>query len=192
MENTKYYFAVTYTLKVGEEQEVMEETTAEQPLCFYSGLGMMLDKFEKELMSIEPLGKFDFTIPCAEAYGEYDDNGVIDLPKNIFEVDGKIDERILFEGNMVPLMDSEGQRINASVVAVGKDTVTVDLNHPLAGEDLHFIGQVIVKREASEEEIKEMFSSKCGGCGGGNCGSCGGNCDDEGDCNCEGGCGCSK
>ena len=105
------------------------------------------------------------------------------MPKNIFEVNGKIDEEILFEGNIVPLQDSEGNRINASVVTVGKDTVTVDLNHPLAGENLHFVGKVLVKREATIEEIQKAMQPSCGGCGG----SCGGGCSCDSDCSC-GGC----
>ena len=82
-----YYFAVTYDLKVGEEQELMEQATIERPLCFYSGMGMMLDKFEAQLLPLDVCDTFDFTIPCADAYGEYDDEGVIDLPKSTFEVD---------------------------------------------------------------------------------------------------------
>lgn len=171
-----YYFAVTYDLKVGEEQELMESATVERPLCFYSGLGMMLDRFEKELLPLNVCDKFDFTIPCAEAYGEYDDENVIDLPKSTFEIDGKVDDRVLFEGNVVPLSDSEGNQINASIVKVGKDTVTVDLNHPLAGENLHFIGSVIVKREATPDEIANFMTQQSCGCGG-----CHGDC--HGDCN---------
>lgn len=194
MENKNYYFAVTYDLKVGEEQEVMEQATLERPLCFYSGLGMMLDKFEQQLLPLNVCDKFDFTIPCADAYGEYDDEGVIDLPKSTFEVEGKVDEQILFEGNVVPLLDTDGNHINASIVKVGKDTVTVDLNHPLAGEDLHFVGSVIVKREATADEIANLFAKhSCGGCHGGCGGDCSGDCDcddKDGGCGCGGNCGC--
>jgi FKBP-type peptidyl-prolyl cis-trans isomerase SlyD len=144
---------------------------------------MVLEDFEKAIMACEVDGTFDFTIPADRAYGEYDDESVIDLPKNIFEIDGKIDDKILFEGNIVPLQDNEGNRINASVVSVGTDTVTVDLNHPLAGENLHFVGKVLVKREASMEEIQQAMQPSCGGCGG----NCGGGCSCDSDCSC-GGC----
>jgi FKBP-type peptidyl-prolyl cis-trans isomerase SlyD len=122
----------------------MESTTPQNPFTFYSGMGMVLEDFENAIMACQVDDTFDFTIPANRAYGEYDDDSVIDLPKSIFEIDGKIDEEILFEGNIVPLQDSEGNRINASVVSVGTDTVTVDLNHPLAGENLHFVGKVLV------------------------------------------------
>ncbi|HOH96075.1 MAG: FKBP-type peptidyl-prolyl cis-trans isomerase [Paludibacteraceae bacterium] len=178
MDKKNYYLALTYDLFVGEEQELMEQATIEKPLCFYSGLGMMLDKFEEATVGLEMNNTFDFVISKADAYGEYDNESVIDLPKNIFEVDGKIDNKVLFEGNVVPLQDQEGNRINASIVAVGEDTVTVDLNHPLAGEDLHFVGKVLVKREADEDEIRNLMSQH-------SCGSCHGDCEGE---DCESGC----
>jgi len=182
--------AATYDLYVGDDkEELMEQATIDKPLCFYSGMGMMLERFESELLALEACDKFDFVIPAEEAYGLYDDEQLIDLPKSIFEVDGKIDERVLFEGNIVPLQDNEGNRINASVVKVEKDTVKVDLNHPLAGENLHFKGTLVVKREADADEIANLFASQ--GCGG-HCGDCAGGCG-EGSCGgCGGGCDCAK
>lgn len=184
MNEKKSFVALTYDLYVGEEneKELMEQATEEQPLTFYTGLGMMLDKFEAEIAPLKVGDSFDFVIPVDDAYGEYEDEKIIELPKNIFEVDGAIDEEMIAEGNMVPLVDSEGNRINASIVSVGEDIVTVDINHPLAGEDLHFVGKVIEMREATEEELKAVFSSGCG-CGSGGC--------DSGDCG-SGGCGCSS
>ena len=184
MNEKKSFVALTYDLYVGEEneKELMEQATEEQPLTFYTGLGMMLDKFEAEIAPLKVGDSFDFVIPVDDAYGEYEDAKIIELPKSIFEVDGAIDEEMIAEGNMVPLVDSEGNRINASIVSVGEDIVTVDINHPLAGEDLHFIGKVIEMREATEEELKAVFSTGCG-CGSGGC--------DSGDCG-SGGCGCSS
>ena len=173
----------------------MEQATEDQPLTFYSGLGMMLDRFESEIVPLKVGDSFDFVIPVHEAYGEYEDEKVIDLPKHIFEVNGKIDEEMIAEGNIVPLVDAEGNRINASVVSVGEDIITVDINHPLAGEDLHFIGKVLEMREATDEELSSLFSSGCG-CGS-SCGSgCGSGCDSgecESDdmCGCGSGCGCN-
>ena len=113
MEQKNYYVALTYDLKVGQEDELMESTTPENPFTFYTGLGMVLEDFEKAIMACEVNGEFDFTIPAERAYGEYDDESVIDLPKNIFEVNGKIDEEILFEGNIV-FSSSPGSRSKTS------------------------------------------------------------------------------
>lgn len=165
------------------EKELMERATREQPLNFIYGVGMMLPKFEQNLNGLEPGDSFDFTINNEEAYGPYDDEAVIELERSVFEVDGKLDEEMVFEGNVVPLMDSDGNRLQAQVVSVTGTHVTVDLNHPLAGENLHFKGKVLEVREASEEELNALFGGGCG-CGSG----CG--CDDGGDAGCGSGCGC--
>ncbi|HLP05262.1 MAG TPA: FKBP-type peptidyl-prolyl cis-trans isomerase [Paludibacter sp.] len=171
------------------ELELMEKATAQQPLNFIYGVGMMLPKFEENLFGLEKGSTFDFTISSEDAYGEYDEGSVIDLDRSIFEIDGKFDEEVIFEGNVVPLMDSDGNRINAQIAKISDTHVTVDLNHPLAGENLHFKGSVLEVREATEKELNALNGGGCG-CGSG-CGcddtSCG--CDDTKASSC--GCGCN-
>lgn len=173
------------------ELELMERATSEQPLNFIYGIGMMLPKFEQNLNGLETGDSFDFTISNEEAYGPYDDEAVIELERAVFEIDGKLDEEMVFEGNVVPLMDSEGNRLQAQVVSVNDTHITVDLNHPLAGENLHFKGKVIEVREATEEELNALLGGG-GGCGcGGNCGDgCGDDCGCNDDHNHSHGCGC--
>ena len=186
---------VSYELYVTEdgERDLVEKATKEQPFQFISGLGTTLDAFENQLKGLVVGDKFEFTISSDEAYGEYDDEHVIDLPKNIFEVDGRFDAERIFAGNVVPLMDADGNRMNATVVEVSNDNVKVDMNHPLAGEDLTFIGEVIESRTATNEEIQGMINvmSGEGGCG---CDSCGDGCEcgegEENNGGCGSGCGC--
>jgi FKBP-type peptidyl-prolyl cis-trans isomerase SlyD len=179
--------SVTYDLYVGdedEEPELMEQATAQRPLTFCFGIGMMLAEFEKNLLGLKVSDTFDFKIDSKDAYGEYNDENVVDLPRNIFEVDGKLDEKMVFVGNVVPLMDSEGNHLNAQIVEVGSETVKVDFNHPLAGETLHFKGEVREVREATEQELASFSGGGCS-CG---CDSCGSDCDCESEK--EEGCGC--
>jgi FKBP-type peptidyl-prolyl cis-trans isomerase SlyD len=182
------------------ELELMEKATEQQPLSFIYGVGMMLPKFEENLFGMQVGDKFDFVINTEEAYGEYDDDSVLDLDRTIFEIDGKLDEEMIFEGNVVPLMDSEGNRINAQVVTVTDTHVTVDLNHPLAGENLHFKGSVLEVREATEKELASLMGGGCnGGCSGCGDSGCGDGGCDEGSCDCDDkedkgsscGCGCN-
>lgn len=170
------------------ELELMEKATAQEPLKFIYGVGMMLPKFEENLFGLQVGDAFDFSIKNEDAYGEYDDDSVLDLERAIFEIDGKLDEEMIFEGNVVPLMDNEGNRVNAQVVTITDTHVTVDLNHPLAGENLHFKGSVLEVREATEKEIAALtHAGGCGcgcdenGCGEGGCGE--GGCND-GTCEC--------
>lgn len=185
------FVAVTYDLTVGEgkERELMERAVAERPLKFIFGTGTMLPAFEKGLKGLEAGEKFEFTIAPAEAYGEYVEEHVLDLPKNIFEVDGKFDAEMIKEGNTVPMMDSNGNHVNGSVLEVKEDVVVMDFNHPLAGETLHFKGEVVDVHEPTAEEIAAL-TDPAGGCGCG-CDSCGSDCGcgdhDHGD-----GCGCGS
>jgi FKBP-type peptidyl-prolyl cis-trans isomerase SlyD len=187
------FVTLTYDLNVGEgeERELMEQATAEKPLEFIFGTNSMLEAFEKQIEGLTQGDTFSFQLTPEEAYGDFDESKIIELPKNIFEIDGKIDDQVLFEGNTVPMMDSSGNRLTGSVMTIAEDVVTMDFNHPLAGETMHFAGSVTGVREASAEEIAALFSGGGCGCGSGGCGSCGDG-SDEGGCGCgseSGGCG---
>ena len=174
--------SLTYDLTVdeGDEKELMERATAEQPLTFMFGMGMMLEAFEKNIDGLKLGDKFSFTLTPEEAYGEYVEENVVELPKNIFEVDGKFDNERIVEGETVPMMDSSGNRLMGSVLEIKPDVVVMNFNHPLAGETLHFEGEVIDVHEATPEEIAALTHQ--GECGCGGCGSA----DEEGGCS---GCG---
>ena len=180
------YITVAYQLYTIEngEKDFTEEAPAEHPFQFISGLGMTLEPFEAQLNGLNAGDKFDFTIPAADAYGEYDEEHVIDLPKEIFFIEGKFDSERVVEGAVIPLMTNEGQRINGSVVEVKEDVVVMDMNHPLAGCDLNFVGEVVTSRPATNEEITEAVRMMSGGCGEGCHGCSGGDC--GGDCDCDG------
>lgn len=180
------YITVAYKLYVTEDgkRDLVEEATKEHPFQFISGLGTTLEAFENQLKDLKPGDTFEFTIPHDQAYGEYEEEHVLDLPKNIFEIDGKFDNERIFAGNVVPLMNADGQRLNGTVVEVKDDVVVMDLNHPLAGDDLTFVGEVVESRPATNEEIQGTLNMMSGeGCGCG-CGDCG---DDH---ECGDGCGC--
>lgn len=171
------YVAVIYDLNVGggEERELMEKATREVPLKFIYGTGMMIPAFEDALAGLESGDQFDFSLTPENAYGEYNEDHVLELPKNIFEIDGKFDSEMVKEGNTIPMMDADGHRMNGSVLEVKKDVVVMDFNHPLAGETLHFKGEVVDVHEPTAEEIAAMTSSSCGG----GCEGCGGGCGDH-------------
>ena len=169
-----------YTMDKDGKKELMEEAKTDHPFQFISGLGTTLEDFEKPIVALKPGEKFDFTIPAEKAYGEYTEEHVYELPKQIFEIDGKFDEERIVPGNVVPLMDSEGRRLNGTVVEIKPEIVVVDMNHPFAGADLIFEGEVIENRPATNEEIQELTAMMSGGgCGCDSCG-CDDGCDDEG------------
>ncbi len=187
------YIAVSYRLYTVDEGErsLEEEAPASRPFRFITGLGFTIEAFEQAIEPLQEGEKFDFTIPARQAYGAYNDDHVIELPKTKFYIDGKFDSRRIVPDAVIPMVTVDGQQINGCVVEVRQDTVVMDMNHPLAGCDLNFVGEVLENRPATGEEITRtlrMMSGE-GGCGG-SCGSCGGGCGggEEG-CGGNGGCG---
>lgn len=184
------YVTVAYELYTDNEKgihELVEKAPTEHPFQFISGMGFALDSFEAKILALAEGENFDFVLKQDEAYGPYMQEHVIELPKETFSVNGKFDKDMVYPGAVLPLVNADGNRFNGLVLEVKDNTVIIDLNHPLSGKDLHFKGQVVVMRDATDDEIKELANmmSGEGGCGG--CGEegCHGDCHKHGE---EGGC----
>ncbi len=184
-----------YELEV--DGQVVDQTTKERPLDYIHGTCSLLPKLEAHIEGMEPGDTFDVTLAPEDAYGEVDPQRIIDLPKAAFEVNGEIREDLLVVGNTIPMLNGMGAVIPGVVLEVSEDAVKMDLNHQMAGKTLHFKGEVLTVREATEKELTEglhgefVQSCGCGGCHGHD-GGCGGNCGEGGcgegeDCGC-GGC----
>jgi FKBP-type peptidyl-prolyl cis-trans isomerase SlyD len=178
---------LTYDLRIDDEQgEIIERATIDRPLQFLYGAGTMLPKFESHLAGLKQGEPFKIRLSKNDAYGDVNEDAIVDLPKNVFLVDGKFDDELIAVGNSVPMMSSSGQRLNGLVLEIDDETVKMDFNHPLAGEDLHFAGEVLEVREASEEELAQILSGGGCGCGSGGCGDdgCGSGHDHNHGCGC--------
>lgn len=173
--------SIIYELRKGsKEGDVVESLDINNPLTFLFGSGGLLPKFEENLDGLKTGDNFEFLLNSEDAYGPVVENAIVNVPKHIFEVDGQIDNNLLFVGNNIPMMDNEGRRLNGRVMDILEEVVRMDFNHPMAGEDLFFSGQVTDIREATEDELSHGHvhgsGSHCGddGCGhdgsGCNCG----------------------
>ncbi|MDD2526829.1 MAG: peptidylprolyl isomerase [Lentimicrobium sp.] len=146
--------SLTYELKLDDNKgQVIDKADKDQPLVFLYGAGNLLPKFESNIESLDVNDTFEFTLNSDDAYGQTNNEAVIDLPIDIFKVEGKIDEEMLQVGNVIPMQDNNGNPLEGLVVEIGDNEVKMDFNHPLAGKTLHFTGKVIDVRDASEEEI---------------------------------------
>jgi len=117
------------------------ESSIEQndPLSFKMGEGEIIQGFEDNIMGMAEGEKKTFVVGCEEAYGLYDDELVIEVPKEeLGDLEG-------LEPGMLVYLDGEeeGEKFEFILQEVGKDTVFLDGNHPLAGEDLHFEVEVL-------------------------------------------------
>ena len=176
-----------HSVKDGE-RTLEEQTMRERPFQFISGFGVSLEALENHVLPMEKGTEFDFTLTPEEAFGEYDPQGVHQLKRDVFSVNGQFDSKNIYPGAIITLMDAEENRFMARVTAVDTEGVTVDTNHPLAGKTLNFTGEVLENRPATDDEVNALIKHMTGGCGG-----CGGHCGGEGGCgdgSCgEGGCG---
>ncbi|MDR1755368.1 MAG: FKBP-type peptidyl-prolyl cis-trans isomerase [Culturomica sp.] len=190
--------SVSYELRTGTEgdvSDVLEKADAAAPLEFICGQGQTLEYFEMNLLGKKAHERFDFKIPAAQAYGAVNPEMIVDLPAEIFK---ETPSEQMAVGHFLPMVDSIGRRLQGKIVEIGADEVRIDFNHPLAGKDLYFKGEVLAVRDATDEELEALKAHKCGGgcgsCGsGGDCGGGGGDCDCDCDCDCGGGdegCGC--
>jgi FKBP-type peptidyl-prolyl cis-trans isomerase SlyD len=188
-QKTNKYIAVAYELYTvtDGEKELVEEAPAHHPFQFVSGFGYALEDFEKNVINLNAGDDFDFTLTKEQAYGDYEQERVLDLDREIFTINGHFDHENIVVGAMLPLQNEEGMRLYGKVLEITDSHVKVDLNHPLAGKDLNFKGSIVENREATDEEIKHtikvLTGEGCGcGCGHDDCG-CGHDHHDEG-CGC--------
>ncbi len=174
--------SVTYELRTEPAGELLESAGSDRPLNFICGQGQTLEYFEMNLLDKNTGDRFDFKVPAANAYGTVNEDMIVDLPQEIFK---DVDAADMVVGHVLPMMDSIGRRLQGKILSIGAEEVRVDFNHPLAGKDLYFSGEVLDVRDATDEELEALHSHKCGGCSG--CGSEGGCGSHEGSCGC-GGC----
>lgn len=162
MENKTHRFISTkyelYSMEYGNEV-LIEKTEENRPLTFYTGCEMALPQFEEIAIKTLVGEDFSFDLAKGEAYGDYNEENVLDLNKEVFSQGGEFDSSNVYIGATIPLQNQEGQRFIARVIDITEDKVKVDLNHPLAGKELRFKGHIIENREATDEEIKEFLRS---------------------------------
>lgn len=137
----RFHYAVA---EVG--QEPIESSEGRDPLAILIGHGNIIPGLEKAMMDQEAGAKISVDVPAAEAYGERRDGLTQRVPKKHFGT------AKLVPGQQVVLQTNFGPRA-VTVQKVGMSVVDVDLNHPMAGKDLHFDVEIVEVREASEEEI---------------------------------------
>ncbi|MDI9858425.1 MULTISPECIES: FKBP-type peptidyl-prolyl cis-trans isomerase [Flectobacillus] len=148
--------SLTYQLTVTDkngDRELVETVEQEHPMVFIHGMSGLPEAFEDKIAGLSAGDTFEFSIPAEEGYGEYDASAVVELPKDIFKVDGELVEEMLEVGNFLPMTDDRGNRLQGQIIEVGEDFVRMDFNHPLADKEMFFSGAILSVREATESEL---------------------------------------
>lgn len=178
--NNNKVVELIYTLIVDGKEA--DKTTEEKPLDFIFGTGSLLPKFEENILNKKAGDLFEFVLSAEDGYGMPQTELIVELPKDVFKVNGEIREDLLFVGNIIPMMNNMGGVMHGKVAELKDEFVVMDFNHPMAGKTLNFEGKIISVREATEKELSEglhgekIQHSCSGSCSDECCSSCGGGC----------------
>lgn len=186
METIKFgkYVSLAYEIFVvdgGKETSVFKFSQS-KPDSFVYGLDQtMIDAFMKHIEGKAQGDTFDFMLTPEEAFGDRKQELVMTFGKKMFEHDGEFDRDNVYEGAAVPMRTEQGMIVTGRVTTITATEVTLDFNHPLAGETIHYVGQVLLVRDATPSELNPKHGG-CEGCGGscgheGGCEGCSGSCD---------------
>jgi FKBP-type peptidyl-prolyl cis-trans isomerase SlyD len=127
--------------------EEIDSSEGGEPMTYLHGASNIIPGLEQALEGKGIGDEIEVTVEPADAYGEYSEDRIQQVPMEAFEEMEKVEP-----GMMVTAQSDDGQ-INLMVTEVDETTVTVDANHPLAGKSLSFDVKVEAVRDASEEEI---------------------------------------
>lgn len=157
--DTNTVVSLSYKLTNNQTGERIEETSPERPMEFLYGVERIIPIFEENIHGLEPGQSFDFAIASADAYGTRQDDQVANIPISVFyDESGKINEEHIFVGALLPMTDGDGNHLRGQVKDITPENIIMDFNHPLAGIDLHFVGEILEVREATQDEISHGHS----------------------------------
>jgi FKBP-type peptidyl-prolyl cis-trans isomerase SlyD len=135
-----------YILK-NDDGAILDASGDDSPCLYIQGKGNIIPGLEKQLEDLEPGARVDVIVSPAEAYGERNEEYLDTVPLSGFPEPDQVAAGAQFHAST-----GQGTRI-CTVVKVEREEVTVDFNHPLAGQTLHFDVKIEDVRVATAEEL---------------------------------------
>ena len=166
---------LAYTLYV--DGAIEDNAPASAPLEYLHGRGNLIPGMETQIEGMKVGEKKQITVDPADGYGEHDPELVIALDRSLLPAGYP-----LHKGHYLPLGDEAGNHYKGLILSWDENTITVDINHPMAGKTLVFDVEIVSLREGTDEEIMNGSLESHHGCGcgcddcGSDCGGCGGHC----------------
>ncbi len=127
---------IDYTLSL-KNGDIIETTHDEDPVTYVQGSGEVIDGLERAVVGFEKGTKKDLILPANQAFGQRDPEALIEIPKTDLPPDSLVPETIIHANG------PKGQTINGTVLEVKENTVIVDFNHPLAGQEIYCAVHII-------------------------------------------------
>ena len=147
--------SMEYTLHVDGEQ--LDTSEGQGPLQFLVGYGNIISGLENEMMGMKIGDSKDVVVQPADGYGEFDDEAFMDVPRDQFPKDMKLEV-----GAELTVRDNQENARMAIVDGIEGETVTLNFNHPLAGDELYFHVKVLALREPNDEEMEHGHVHEAG------------------------------
>jgi len=138
---------IHYKVVDADSGELIDSSENGQPMTYLHGAQNIVPGLEKALEGKSVGDEVVVTVKPADAYGERSEEGIQQVPIEVFEDMEKI------EPGMIVMVETEDGPLNLVVTEVDETTVTVDANHPMAGKSLTFSVKIKEVRDASEEEV---------------------------------------
>ncbi len=145
-----------YTLK-NAKGETLESSQGDEPLSYLEGVGQIIPGLESAINGLKKGDKKSVHVKADEAYGEYEQDLVVQVPRQ------QIPKKDVVVGDRFHADSGQGHTQVVVVTGVTDSHVTVDGNHPLAGQDLHFDVEVTEVRDATKEELEHGHAHGAGG-----------------------------
>lgn len=165
--------SIAYQVRT-QDGVLVDEAPVNQPLEYLHGHNNLVTGLEKALEDKEAGDKFEVRVKPEEGYGEYNENMVQRVPKDVFMGVEELAVGMRF------IADTDIGPLPVVITEVDENEVVVDGNHMLAGQELHFTVEVVATREATLEEIAHGHIHQEGG------GCCGGHEEEGHSCGCGG------
>ena len=156
--------AFHYSLTEIGGSEIIDSNIGGEPLEFIVGRGHIIPGLENQMMGLKSNEQGDFEVLARDAYGEYNEEALQNLPKEQF-AGVQLKEGLVLYGQ-----SEEGETVQVTVKSINENDVTVDFNHALAGKNLMFSVTIADVRNATAEELENGQVEKEEHCGSGSCG----------------------
>ena len=136
-----------YTLKDSKGVQ-LESSFGDEPMSFLEGVGQVIPGLEDQMHGMNKGDKKLINVKAADAYGEFEQDMIVQVPRE------SLPKKDVVVGDQFHADSGQGHAQVVTVTAVNDTHVTVDGNHPLAGQDLNFDVEIVDVRDATKEELE--------------------------------------
>ncbi len=150
------YVVLEYRMRLDTGEQIRGSAEAPAYLQFIAGCNELMPGLERRLLGLREQDEVDFVIPAEEAFGLYEPDNVQVWSQKVFppEMELKIGEKVIPANLPFP------PEYPLTIREIRGDSVILDMNHPLAGHDLHYAVKVLEVRPATPEELEPLKQCK--------------------------------